>query len=252
MERLTEYRSDVYSQNGEDGVLEELIRRLGLDKGENSWCVEFGAWDGKHLSNTFLLVESQNWKGIFIEGDPRKFEDLKNTAMSFPSMLTVLCMVGGERGEGRSLDDLLSKTPIPYNYEILSVDIDSSDLDVWSRHLDYRPTIVVIEINSSLMPGILCWHEEGRPGNSFSATLAVARSKGYSLVCHTGNMIFVKNEAMDLIGLDQLDQEFPERLFDSKWVQTRISHPSATLKFYAGWLTKPVKKTMRRILSNRG
>ena len=37
------YQFNVYSQNGEDGVIAELHKRLGLEASNDSWCVEFGA-----------------------------------------------------------------------------------------------------------------------------------------------------------------------------------------------------------------
>ncbi|CAN0123266.1 unnamed protein product [Heterosigma akashiwo] len=36
----------------------------------NKWCVEFGAWDGKHLSNTWSLINEHGWSSVQIEGDP--------------------------------------------------------------------------------------------------------------------------------------------------------------------------------------
>ena len=51
---LKDYKYNLYSQNGEDGVIEEINKRLDLDtKSDSRWCVEFGAWDGIYLSNTF-------------------------------------------------------------------------------------------------------------------------------------------------------------------------------------------------------
>ena len=54
MTDLLNYRSNIYSQNGEDGIISEILKRLNLDQ-KKLWCVEFGAWDGMHLSNTFAL-----------------------------------------------------------------------------------------------------------------------------------------------------------------------------------------------------
>ncbi|MCH8063598.1 MAG: hypothetical protein IH861_13975 [Chloroflexi bacterium] len=48
MLRLADHKRTVTSQDGEDGIVEFIFDRLGVEKG---LCVEFGAWDGKHLSN---------------------------------------------------------------------------------------------------------------------------------------------------------------------------------------------------------
>ena len=58
---LNNFRKNNYSQNGEDGIIKEIIKRLKLDKNpNNNWCVEFGAWDGIYLSNTYNLVNLRN------------------------------------------------------------------------------------------------------------------------------------------------------------------------------------------------
>ena len=65
MSSLINFRKNLYSQDGEDGVIEEIFKRLSINKGT---FVEFGAWDGKYLSNTFALLQ-KNWAGVYIEGD---------------------------------------------------------------------------------------------------------------------------------------------------------------------------------------
>jgi hypothetical protein len=54
---LHNYKENKYSQNGEDGIINEIFLRLGQVNFNDFWVVEFGAWDGKHLSNTFNLIE---------------------------------------------------------------------------------------------------------------------------------------------------------------------------------------------------
>lgn len=48
------YSSNIYSQNGEDGIIKELLKCVNIN---NGWVCEFGAWDCIYLSNTFNLVE---------------------------------------------------------------------------------------------------------------------------------------------------------------------------------------------------
>lgn len=246
---LLEYRRNVYSQNGEDGILLEVLRRLGIDGDGHHWCVEFGAWDGKHLSNTFNLVSSANWNAVYIEGESEKYSALEVTASKFPRIRPMLGMVGDGVPGGKGLDEYLATTEIPMDYELLSVDIDSSDLEVWAQHSAYRPKIVIIEINSSIAPGILQWHSSEVEGNSFSSTLGVAAEKGYSLVCHTGNMIFVRNDLLYLVKIGELDQLYPERLFVWDWVLTkgRMSMRARIVRA----LPKPMLRLLRKLRRSR-
>lgn len=135
--------------------------------------------------------------------------------------------------DDNGLDAILSSTPLPKNYDVLSIDIDTYDLDVWSLHDEYRPKVVVIEINSGIAPGLLEWHHSGKRGNSFSATLQVALEKGYTLLCHTGNMIFIDNSYVSRMDLDPLDIKYPERLFTYEYEFERIRPKSK--KFWKNW-----------------
>ncbi|MEI8196914.1 MAG: hypothetical protein WCI73_13520, partial [Phycisphaerae bacterium] len=73
---LLEFRHNVTSQYGEDGILQKIFEVLGIQRGT---CVEFGAWDGKLNSNTYHLITQQNWRGLLIEGSAKKFADLVQT-----------------------------------------------------------------------------------------------------------------------------------------------------------------------------
>ena len=242
---LNAFRKNIHSQNGEDGVILELVERIGLRVDEKFRVVEVGAWDGVHLSNTFALMQSRV-NAIYIEGDKEKFRQLLQTAKEYPTIIPVEAFVTGSSvpetpsvaadskfisSNFLRLDEILSGTACPEDYDLLSIDIDSHDLDVWYAHRDFKPKIVVIEINSSVAPGILQWHRAGNKGNSFSSTLSVAKGKGYTLVCHTGNMIFVRDDLVHLVGIPEIDILFPERLFDSTWMPSQIQSRKAILRF---------------------
>lgn len=210
---LNHYRRNVYSQFGEDGIIEEICRRLGMDTG---WFVEFGAWDGKYLSNTFNLASNKGWGGVYIEGNTERYKDLLRTQAEFPSKLHTLCAMVGFEGEN-ILDNLLAKTPLPREFELLSVDIDSCDWQVWNSLKDYRPKIVIIESNSLILPGkIEIYDPPTSPGSSFLALVKLGVDKGYQLVCHTGNCIFVLKELAPRLELDPELLAAPEKLFDYK------------------------------------
>jgi hypothetical protein len=219
---LNKYKKNIYSQNGEDGIIEEILTRLGIKNEISSWCCEFGACDGIKLSNTFFLVK-KGWKAIYIEADKNFYTKLLDTAYEYKNIHPINAFVQQSKNSPTSLDALLKTTSIPLNFDILSIDIDSYDCDVWESLENYIPKVVIIEINSSIPPGILQRHNnKEKVGNSFSSTLEVALKKGYILVCHTGNLIFVRKELINLINIKYKYIKDPNLLFDGRYLSNNF------------------------------
>jgi len=57
----------VYSQKGQDGILELIFSQFGIKKGT---FVEFGARDGVELSNTAHLRLNKGWRGLLMDTEP--------------------------------------------------------------------------------------------------------------------------------------------------------------------------------------
>ncbi len=223
------FRRSVYSQNGEDGILQEIFRRLGRRSG---WFCEFGAWDGRYGSNSYNLLRN-GWSGVMIEGHPLRYRRLEALGRRFAGRLhTLQAMVSHEPSDRDSLDNVLKRTPIPTDFDLLSIDVDGYDFQIWAATKAYRPSVVVIEINSAIVPGPEVLHAEGRNGSSFTAMLALAHAKGYALAAHTGNMIFVRHDLIALLGLPPRELENPQELFISDWLEpTRYSVARRKLRF---------------------
>ncbi len=175
------------------------------------------------MSNTYSLVAHHGWQGVYIEADTARYESLLLTKAAFPGKLHTLCAMVAWEGENR-LDHLLARTPLPADFDLLSIDIDSYDYEVWNSLTNYRPRIVVIECNTVLPPGIRQLHSPPKHnGASFSSLVELGRAKGYQLVCHTGNCFFVQNESVAALQLDPSCREHPEELFDyGKHVRERM------------------------------
>jgi hypothetical protein len=208
MDILYNHAKFIYSQNGEDGVLDEIFKRIGITS--PGWVCEFGAWDGKHLSNTYLLV-TKGWRAVFIEADSEKYKDLLVTCKEHPHIVPVNAMVTAD-----TFNTILGNTPIPSDFDVLSIDIDSYDYEVWEGLTKYRPKIVIVEINSSVRPGIYQQHNPalGLEGASFTSMLELGKSKGYTFVCHTGNMIFVADKYASKFNIPNP----PESVFRTCWL----------------------------------
>jgi hypothetical protein len=208
-----QYRRNVYSQNGEDGILRELLHRFRVEKG---WVCEFGAWDGKACSNTYRLIE-RGFRGVYIEARDDYFQELLETCKTQPNIHPIHSRVEYE-GEN-TLDSILSTTDIPTDFDVLSIDIDSSDYQVWRSVTEYRPKIVIIEINSAISPlnETHIFSDATPDGTSFLPMLRLGREKGYSLLCHTGNLIFVRDDLCDQL----IDLMIPgEECYRSNWYFT--------------------------------
>lgn len=248
MGTLNAFADNVYSQNGEDGVLAEILARLGIEAG---YFVEFGAWDGRHLSNTFRLAES-GWQGLYIESDSARFGALQANIAPFEGRVGALNSRVRPQGDG-SLDELLASKHVPAEFELLSIDIDSEDWNVWLRLSGHRPLVVVLEINSSLPPGIVQTHRGAAvQGCSFSAAVALARAKGYHVVCHTGNVVMVREDRVAQLDLPAEELEFPELLFDYSWVLRSARAASEAAPARSGLLRRARAVLGRRRASLRG
>ena len=212
------YKKNFYSQNGEDGVILEILKRLKL-KSKNKWCCEFGAWDGIHGSNTFNLIKNQNYKAVYIEGNYKRYQELLDTKKKYKRIIPFNKYVSYKSSSVDSLDKILKKTKINKYFDILSIDIDSFDLAVWKSLKKFRPKIVVIEINSGIPPGIKQMHGRGKIGNSFTSTVEFAKKNKYQLVCHTGNCIFIDKKYSKKLKIPKkfINNRNVDLLFDTTW-----------------------------------
>jgi hypothetical protein len=193
------YRND-FSQGGEDGILEEILRILPAS--EDPWCVEFGAWDGEHLSNTARLVRL-GYSAVLIEADEARFAALKT---KFAANAKVICQAGYVQFDPPdTLDERLALTPIPVQFDVLSIDIDGNDYFVWESTVRYRPRVVVIEFNPTIGDDVDYVQSRSMPVQRGCSALALVRlgaTKGYQPVAiTTNNVIFVEASLFPLFGI---------------------------------------------------
>ena len=195
---LLRFRQNIFSQSGEDGVIAKILEVL---PDINTFFVEFGAWDGLHLSNCARLARDFGWSGIFIEGDVEKFDALTSNYAQNPLIIPINKWVS--LSAGATLDEIVS--PTTQEVGILSIDIDGNDYHIWDSIKVLRPTLVIIEVNPSI-PNDVKFVQEYSPevnhGSSLLAMNALGVSKGYELICCTSaNAFFVKREYFKLFNI---------------------------------------------------
>ncbi len=181
--------------NGEDGIIETALELIGKNAELNQWCVEFGAWDGKHLSNTYNLIQNKAYSSVQIEGMQDKYIELQNTFKNNEKVHTHLGYVG--MSKENSLDHLLSAYPIPEDFDFLSIDIDGNDYYTWKPVVKYRPKLVCIEFNPTV-PNEVDFLQACDPsinqGASILSLNLLAKEKGYELIATTLNNAFFVDE----------------------------------------------------------
>jgi Methyltransferase FkbM domain len=187
---LLQYRKNVTSQMGEDGIIEKIFE---LIPDTNHWCVEFGAGDGVLLSNTYNLIANKGWASVQIESNVDRYTSLVNTHSDNSN---VICIHDSVSFEGAAtLDNLLSKTPIPTDFDLLSIDIDGNDYHVWEAVHTVQPKVVVIEFNPTIPHQVEFIQPRDRhlnQGSSLLALVNLAKRKGYELIAATDwNAFFI-------------------------------------------------------------
>jgi hypothetical protein len=203
---LNSRRRDVYSQNGEDGVIEAIFQRIGVS--DEPWCCEFGAHDGFTFSNTANL----SWPAVLIEPNPELFDKLAASSRANHGNVLMQRYVGVMLNK---LDDLLQQTHIPKNFDLLSIDVDGEDLAIWNGLSHYVPRVVIIEVDSCQAPGT---GPSQRSMGTLEEAVALGKRKGYELALHTGNAIFVRCELAQAL---EIDPNNWQELFDRRWIECK-------------------------------
>ena len=186
---LIQFARDVTSQNGEDGIIEEIFQVIPRND-KSRICVDVGAWDGRHLSNTFSLLTSkiEKWHGILIEADKEKFQELSELHKPLGNVCINATVSSNQESED-SLVTLLQNqaSHIPKNFDFLCIDIDGTDYwllhDMWK--FGFRPKLVCIEANPT-MPNDLVYiparNDTVRHGASLAALVELALENDYVLI----------------------------------------------------------------------
>lgn len=181
--RLEPYGFSVYSQNDEDGIIQEIFNRIGTS---SKIFVEFGVGDGLENNTAYLLM--QGWKGLWIEGSSefveriKKFYDkpLKNKQLILEHSFITRDNING-----------LIDTYFNGEIDLLSVDIDGNDYYVWKNITCINPRVVIAEYNAKFPPPChFCipynehhvWDGSDLMGMSLQTATDLAESLGYQLV----------------------------------------------------------------------
>lgn len=220
VETLADVEFKVFSQFGEDGIIQYLIRRAGVGPRERSF-VEFGA-ETYNEANTRFLAVNDNWRGLLIDGSRRNIETIRNSPTFWMYDLTaVAAFVTAE-----NIDELIRQAGYEGSIGLLSIDIDGNDYWVWRAIRTIDPVVVVAEYNSVFGPTRAvtipydaafvrrkAHQSDLYYGCSLKALARLASEKGYALVGSNSagnNAFFVKKERLNGLPAQSTEQAYVE------------------------------------------
>jgi hypothetical protein len=202
----------VYSQHGEDGVIQSLLDHIPA---KHQFVVEFGAYDGICMSNSRYLLADKEWGGFLIEADKRFYAGLSRLYAHNERVKLHNGFVTEE-----NINELFSRAGVPRDFEVLSIDIDSIDYYVWRGLTEFQPKIVIVEYNSSIAPDVdyvvpksdaVKLSGTSREGASLLAWYKLGLEKGYHLVygeLSGANLFFVHESCspyLNYTGIEPID-----------------------------------------------
>lgn len=141
----------VFSQNEEDGVIEDILERVGRVSPPNHKFLEIGCGDGLENNTHYLLLKG--YHGYWVDASPQKIQFIRDQlgGLEFPSLLVRHLFVN-TISAGRLIEDVVAflKTDEP---DFFSLDIDGNDLWVLREALQYfRPKVLCVEYNAKFPP----------------------------------------------------------------------------------------------------
>ncbi|WDV97018.1 hypothetical protein [Brevibacillus parabrevis] len=213
MDSINLYEKRVFSQNGEDGMIEELFARIGTTK---RFFVEFGVEGGVECLSRNLAYAHQ-WSGVLIEGHPLKYIYLQQTYAALPQVATHQAFITRE-----NIASLFAQFRVPAQFDLLSIDLDGIDYWVWQALAAYKPRVVIIEYNASFPPPqkmvvaydpSFAWNGTTYFGASLTSLAELGKKLGYALIGTDSrgvNAFFVRRE---LLGLARFAERTPQEAY---------------------------------------
>lgn len=225
IQNLADVEFRVFSQWGEDGIIEWLVAALPEIP---RTFVEFGV-ETYVEANTRFLLQNRNWRGLILDGDPRHESVIRSDPISWRHDLTFRqAFITAE-----NIDDLISKSGFAGDIGILSIDVDGNDYWILDRIACVRPAIIICEVNPTFgdrLPVTIPYQADfdrvraHHSGVYFGASIAglrmLAERKGYRFVGTSSsgiNAFFVRADLAGAIeGRIVECRAWPSRVRDSR------------------------------------
>ena len=205
IDSLKEAEFKVFSQWGDDGIIQWLINNLEFS---NKTFVEFGVGNYRE-SNTRFLMMNDAWSGLVMDGsDVNVAQIVKSEYFWEYELLAKAVFINRD-----NINGLLSLPDLGQEIGILHIDLDGNDYWIWEKIDVVFPVLVILEYNSVFgidRPITIPYHENFRRtdahysnlyfGASLSALYQLSLQKGYSFIgCNSAgnNAYFVRKDKLN-------------------------------------------------------
>lgn len=200
----------VFSQDYEDGIIQYLIKSLGL---KNIKFVEIGTQDYSE-SNTRYIFETMRCEGLIIDPTPNLKKKISSFLRTWKNTLTI----HNDFINSNNVVEIIEKNSFEKNLDIFSLDIDGIDYWILEKLPKKIAKIFIIEYNPYFgskkeicAPNIeyfdrfkyhstgFCW------GASLKAIIKLMKQKGYTFIGTNNlnvNSFFVQDEFINKIGFN--------------------------------------------------
>ena len=142
---LTSKEFRVFSQWGDDGIIQYLISQLNI---QNKCFIEFGVGN-YYESNTHFLLVNNNWSGYILDGSKKNIDEVRANPFFWRYDLNIKAAFIDKS----NINDLLSQSSFE-NIGLLHIDLDGNDYWIFDT-IDiekYNPDILILEYNSNFGP----------------------------------------------------------------------------------------------------
>jgi hypothetical protein len=136
----------VFSQFGEDGIIQYLIRQARVPSQSRSF-IEIGVSSYEEANTRFLIV-NDNWRGLIVDGNASYMRRVRGSSIYWRhNLVAVNAFIDVD-----NINQIFSENGFVDEVGLLSIDIDGNDYWVWDKIDVVNPIIVVAEYNSVFGP----------------------------------------------------------------------------------------------------
>src|SRR5262249_33681403 len=141
---LHEVEFKVFSQFGDDGIIQYLVHRLAPLPDS---FVEFGVEDYRESNTRFLLLNN-NWRGLVLDSDASAIQAIQRDELYWRHTLTAKqAWITRD-----NINEVIGSAGFSGEIGLLSIDIDGNDYWTWEKLDIVSPAITIVEYNSVFGP----------------------------------------------------------------------------------------------------